>query len=277
MIRKNGESLPEDFLMTKEQAMRKKHLSLIFAVFAVLMCASLAKAQTSEVSVALNERFFDALLDAIFKNFNAPEFPLAKNNSKFQLPASTLKNPGLKASVAEYKMANFNFQSSGQLENLQLKTKTVTECNESIRLLREIDGVRTAVRFRDGKIYAPIAFSGSYNPPLVGCIDFQGWAETNIDLEYDRQNRRLIGRVRVLSVNLGGVSNLASGVLSRLVQGSIDRKINPIEILQIDKLSFVVPVQNAGGSLKMKATAVRHEITNGSLNVHISYEFSKGN
>jgi hypothetical protein len=153
----------------------------------------------------------------------------------------------------------------------------VNRCNETIRLQREIDGVKTAVRFRDGKIYTPIAFSGSYNPPLIGCIDFQGWAETNIDLEYDRQSRRLLGRVRVLSVNLGGVSNLASGVLSRLVQSSIDKKINPIEILQTDKLSFNVPIQNAGGSLKMKALGVRHEIANGVLNVHIAYEFSKGN
>jgi hypothetical protein len=142
-------------------------------------------------------------------------------------------------------------------------------------LLRETGGVKTAVRFRDGKIYAPIAFSGSYNPPFVGCIDFQGWAETNIDLEYDRQNRKLVGRVRVLSVNLGGVTNLASGVLSRLVQSSIDKKINPVEILQIDKLSFIVPVQNAGGSLRMKASGVRHEISDGVLNIYIAYEFSK--
>jgi hypothetical protein len=244
--------------------MTRKISSLIFTI---LMCASLAKAQTAEVSVALNEQFFDALLDAIFKNFNAPEFPLAQSSPKSQVPS-------LKSQVSI-----LGFQSSGQglgTSDLGLGTDHKTaECNESIRLLREIDGVRTAVRFRDGKIYAPIAFSGSYNPPFVGCIDFQGWAETNIDLEYDRQSRKLVGRVRVLSVNLGGVTNLASGVLSRLVQGSIDRKINPIEILQIDKLSFVVPVQNAGGSLKMKATAVRHEITGGSLNVHIAYEFAK--
>jgi len=84
-----------------------------------------------------------------------------------------------------------------------------------------------------------------------------------------------MGRVRVLSVNLGGISSLASGILSRLVQSSIDRKINPIEILQTDKLSFVVPIQNAGGSLKMKATGVRHEVNNGVLNINIAYEFSK--
>lgn len=238
--------------------MKKKVLSLIFSI---LLLASTANAQTAEVSVALSEQFFDSLLDAIFKNFNAPEFPLAQNN-----PKPEVQNP--KSLVLSYSNDN------SPIRNSKFKTQN---CSESIRLLREVDGVKTTVRFRDGKIYAPIAFSGSYNPPLIGCIDFQGWAETNIDLEYNRQSQKLLGRVRVLSVNLGGVTNLASGVLSRLVQSSIDKKINPIEILQADKLSFIVPIQNANGSLKMKAVGIRHEINNGVLNVNIAYEFSKGN
>ena len=236
----------------------KKVLSLILAVF---ILASTGIAQTAEVSVNLNEQFFDALLDAVFKNFNPPEFPLAAKN-----PNSSIQNQ--RASVL-----NFNDEKSP----IRNSNSAVQNCNESIRLLREVDGARTAVRFRDGKIYAPIAFSGSYNPPLIGCVDFQGWAETNIDLEYDRQNGKLLGRVHVLSVNLGGVTNLASGILSRLVQSSIDKKINPIEILQIDKLSFLVPVQNANGSLKMKAVGARSEIDNRVLRVIVTYEFSKGN
>lgn len=229
--------------------MTKKVYSLIFVV---LMSVSLAKAQTAEVTVSLNEQFFDVLLDAIFKNFDAPEFPLAVNS-----PKSRVQSP-----------------KSAVLQN-SFTTNQKPICNESIRLLREIEGARTAVRFRDGKIYAPIAFAGSYNPPLIGCIDFQGYAETNIDLEFDRQSRKLVGRVRVLSVNLGGVTNLASGVLSKLVQSSIDKKINPVEILQTDKLSFLIPVQNANGSLRMKATGVRPEIAGGVLNVNVAYEFSK--
>ena len=236
--------------------MPKKVLSLIFAV---LMGASFAKAQTAEVTVSLNEQFFDALLDAIFKNFDAPEFPLAGNSSE-----SRVQSP---KSVAI---------QSGFAENRKPETgNRKPNCTESVRLLREVNDVRTAVRFRDGKIYAPIAFAGSYNPPLIGCLDFQGYAETNIELEFDRQSRKLVGRVRVLSVNLGGVTNLASGVLSKLVQSSIDKKINPVEILQTDKLSFIVPIQNANGALRMKATGVRTEIANGLLNVNVAYEFSK--
>ncbi len=232
----------------------------------MLACVSFAKAQTAEVTVSLNEQFFDALLDAIFKNFDAPQFPLAEKSleSRVERTESRAEN-----------RESFG-SGNGFAENQKLKTKNRTPiCDESIRLLRDADDVRTAVRFRDGKIYAPIAFAGSYNPPLVGCLNFQGYAETNIDLEYDRQSRKLVGRVRVLSVNLGGVTNLASGVLSKLVQSSIDKKINPIEILQIDKLSFLVPIQNANGSLRMKATGVRPEIGSGTLNVNVAYEFSK--
>ncbi len=245
----------------------KRVLSLVVTI---LMFASFGKAQTAEVTLSLNEQFFDALLDAIFKNFNPPEFPLAAADSRFQIPDSRFPSSDLKKS-------SFNFQDAQKSGIWNSESGTIKNCNESIRLLRGIEAARTSVRFRDGKIYAPVAFSGSYNPPLIGCVDFEGFAETNIDLEYDQRSGKLLGRVRVLNVNLGGVTNLASGVLSRLVQGAIDKKINPIEILQIDKLSFLVPIQNANGSLKMKATGVRSEIANRVLNVTIAYEFSKGN
>jgi hypothetical protein len=112
---------------------------------------------------------------------------------------------------------------------------------------------------------------------LIGCVDFQGYAETNIDLEFDRQQQALIGRVRVLNVQLGGVANMAGGFISRFVQSSIDRNVNPIEILRADKLAFIIPVQNSDGSLKLKATNLRHEVGSGVLNVHVDFEFQKAN
>ncbi|CAN5274219.1 hypothetical protein BH20ACI1_BH20ACI1_23870 [soil metagenome] len=243
--------------------MTKKLLSLIFTIS---MLSTFANAQTAEVAVSLNERFFDVLLDALFKNFNPPEFPLAAKSpkSKVQSPKSENRRSDL----------SLSFQAN-DLEIQNPKSK-IQNCNESIRLQREIDGVRTAVRFRDGKIYAPIAFSGSYNPPLVGCVDFQGWAETNIDLEFDRQSQKLVGKIRVLNVQLSGTGGIGSIFIARLVQSSIDKKVNPIEILQADKLSFLVPVQNAGGSLQMKSVGVRTELGNGVLNVYIAYQFIKG-
>ena len=228
--------------------MKKRVLALAFSIISLV---SMANAQQAEVTITLNEQFFDALLDAIFKNTTLPEFPIAKNGR-------------------ETRVASRESLISSFAEN---RTQV---CNEVIRLKRENEGVRTGVRFRDGKIVAPIAFSGNYNPPLIGCVEFSGVADTNIDLEFDRQRQALIGRATVLGVNMTGTGGIGSGILARVVQGSIDKKINPIQILQMEKVSFVIPIQNAG-SLRMKAVGMRHEVTNGALNVRIAYEFQKTN
>lgn len=167
------------------------------------------------------------------------------------------------------------FQTDSPLEfAIGEKVSSEASCRESIRLKREIGGVRTAVRFRDGKIVAPLAFNGSYNPPFIGCVDFSGWAETAIDLEFDAANQRLVARARVLNVNLNGTGGVGGTVIAKMVQSAIDRKINPIEIIKLEKISFMLPVQNSA-NIKMRAVGVRHELQNGVLNVYISYEFSK--
>ena len=63
-------------------------------------------------------------------------------------------------------------------------------------------------------------------------------------------------------------------MIAKLLQGSIDRKLNPIEVLSLDKLSFAFPVSKSG-NLKMNATAVRTEVGSGFVNVIISYQFAK--
>jgi hypothetical protein len=229
-------------------------------ILSVLLLASLAHAQAAEVTIQLNEQFFDVLLDAIFKNTNPPEFPLSINSPKSPVPSP------------KSLVASFTQDQTPTTKNQTPKTV----CNDSIKLQREVDGTRTAVRFREGRIIAPIAFTGTYNPPLIGCLDFAGVAETTIDLEFDAQKQALIGRAKVLNVNLSGAGGIGSGLLARMVQSSIDKKINPIQIIVMDKISFVVPIQNAG-SLKMKAVGIKHEIANGALTVRISYEFEKGN
>jgi hypothetical protein len=156
----------------------------------------------------------------------------------------------------------------------QFTVNGATDCNESITVLREMNGVRTTVRFRNGKIYAPLAFTGRYRAPLVGCVDVAGWAETNIELEFDRENQRLVGRAKVLRVNLNATGGIGGTVIARLIQSSIDRRLNPVEVIRLDKMSFAVPVRDAG-SLQLKAVAVRPEIANGVLNLVITYEFSK--
>lgn len=241
--------------------MMKKALSLIF-VF--IISVSFARAQTAEVTISLNEQFFDALIDAIFKNADPPEFPIAGMRD-----AETRG----RGDAEKVSFVNAAIESNEQLA-MNKEQRTNTACPETIKLQREIDGVKTAVRFRDGQIFAPLSFTGNYNPPLIGCVDFSGVAETNIVLEFDRQKQALIGRAKVLSVNLSGASGIGSGIIAKLVQGSIDRKVNPIEILQMEKISFIVPIQNSG-ALKMKAVGIKNEIGNGVLNVRISYEFLK--
>ncbi|MGI9054538.1 MAG: hypothetical protein ACR2F2_01915 [Pyrinomonadaceae bacterium] len=234
----------------------KKVLSLIF-VFCLF--SSIAKAQTAEVTIQLNEQFFDVLLDALFQNGGSPEFPIS----------SLQEEEKMRKREREISFADANY------ENQKPKTKNQNPiCNETIKLLRETGGVKTSVNLRDGRIFAPIAFTGNYNPPLIGCIEFSGVAETNIVLEFDRQKQALIGRAQVTNVTLNGTGGIGGNVLARLVQSSIDQKINPIDIIKLDKVSFVVPIQNAG-NLKMKAVGIRHEIGNGVLIVRVAYQFLK--
>ncbi len=221
--------------------MFKRAFAIGLVIFFIVTGAS---AQKPELTITLNEPFFDALLDSVFKNFDAPEFSIAASSDKVKRPAN----------------------SSAFISD--------ETCKETIQLLRENNGVRTTVRFRDGKIYAPLAFTGNYSPPFVGCVGFSGYAETNIDLEFDQDSQRLIARAKVLNVALNGTGGVGGGVVAKLVQSSIDKKINPIEIIRMDKLSFLVPVQN-GASLRMKAVGMRHEIGNGILNVIVAYEFTK--
>ncbi len=202
--------------------------------------------ERADVTITLNEQFFDAFLETLFKNFKPVEFSVAK-----------VKNETVKFETAVYHPRD-------------------GKCSEVIKLEREISGMRTAVRFREGRILAPLAFSGSYDIPLVGCVDFSGWAETNVALEFDRDKQALLARVKVVNVNLNGVTGLASGVLSRLMQSSIDKKVNPTTILNTEKLSFIFPLESMGGNLQMKATEIRPEVAPGELKIKIFYELSKG-
>lgn len=232
--------------------MLKKIICFLFVFY---LFVSITKAQTAEVTIQLNEQFFDALLDSLFQNGGSPEFPISEFNNQKDLTKS------------EFVVINY--------DNQRPKTKDQNPfCNESIKLLRELNGVKTSVNLRDGRIFAPIAFTGNYNPPLIGCVEFSGVADTNIVLEYDRQKQALIGRAQVSNVNLAGTGGLGGSVLARLVQSSIDNKINPIEIIKLDKVSFTVPIQNSG-NLRMKAVGIRHEIVNGVLYVRVAYQFMK--
>jgi hypothetical protein len=223
-----------------------KFIKIQVLLLFIVLFGSNGYAQKTEITISFGEQFFDALLDAVFQHAAPPEFPLSKND-----PPASRKTRALGTAFTP-----------------------AAPCAESIKLLRENNGKRTSVRFREGRISAPIAFTGNYNPPLIGCMPFAGVAETTVDLEFDERGQRLLARARVNDVSLNGTGGVGGSIVARMVQGTIDRKINPIEIIKTDKVSFVIPLQNSN-SVRMRATGFAHEISNGQLVIHISYEFEK--
>ena len=234
--------------------MRTMVRSVIALFTALVLGISVSAQQKAEVTISLNEAFFDAALEALFQGSTPLEFSIADNSSNRR--DAEVQRPDGAFFLASYEPTPIGGKGN---------------CAETIKIQREINGVRTAVRFRDGKILAPLAFTGSYNPPFVGCVRFSGWAESTIDLEFDQNAQRLVARARVLNVNLNGTGGVGGSVVAKLVQSSIDKKVNPIELFQLNKLSFGVPVK--GSELQMRATGIRHELQNGAINVVVSYEF----
>lgn len=202
----------------------------------------------AEATVILNELFLNALLDAMFTNLRAPSFPLAL--AKAEPPGNQLPS-----------------------QTRALAPSKTNGCASQIVLQREMNGVKTAVRFENGRIVAPLAFTGTYDTGLLGCLQFQGWADTSINLEFDRARQTLRARVEVVDIQLNGVPSLANGIVVNLVQNSIDQRINPVEILQANQLTARVPISAAGGALRLRARELRPEVLPGSLRLHIIYEF----
>lgn len=196
--------------------------------------------------VSLDEKFFDAVLGAIFRDMNAPSFPL--------------KLVGLNQPPEQVGEANFRFAAfqSG--------------CEDKVVLVPEGSGVKTGVRFTDGKVMAPLAFTGSYSV-LGNCIQFKGWAQANLQLTFDQEKQTVYGKLNVEGVNLEGTPVAVGGIITPLVQGSINQRVNPLEILRAPQLALTVPVQASNGTLTAHVKDVRAEVTDGSLRLHITYDF----
>jgi hypothetical protein len=190
-----------------------------------------------DVTVSLNEGLFNALLEAMFTLPNPPTFPLAGRGNS----------------------------SAGGGKN----------CASEIALAREMNGTRTAVRFQAGRILAPVAFRGSYSAPLLGCLRFEGWADTQLNLSFDPSKQALTARVEVKAVNLKKVPPLLGDGLTGLVQDALDARFNPFEILRAEQLSALLPMAKtgSGASLRLRAREVRHEVLPSELRLRILYEF----
>jgi hypothetical protein len=192
------------------------------------------------VVVSLDQGFVDAVLSTTFSGLGTPTFNLGK-----------LQTPNSEA------MEQANFQGG---------------CANKITLLPEGSGVKTGVQFVNGKISAPMAFTGSYN--LMGnCMQFKGWAQTSIDLRFEESKQTVYGNVAVEGVNLEGVSPIANNFVTVFVQTAINQKVNPLVLVSERQLSLMVPIKASNGSVRARAKDVKAEILNGSLKLHVSYEF----
>ena len=193
------------------------------------------------VVVSLDQGFVDAVLATTFSGLGTPTFNLGR-----------LDGP----SSSGFELANFQ-----------------GGCSNTITLLPEVSGVKTGVQFRNGSISAPMAFTGSYN--LIGnCMQFKGWAQTSIQLRFDQEKQTVYGNVNVEGVNLEGVSPVANNFVTVFVQTAINQRVNPLVLVSERQLSLMVPIKASNGTVKAAAKDVKAEMLDGSMKLHVTYEFA---
>ncbi|MEJ7617625.1 MAG: hypothetical protein WKF30_11830 [Pyrinomonadaceae bacterium] len=195
-----------------------------------------------EVTVIVGEQLFNALFDGIFTFAEPPSYALARN---------TVEGRAGRPSAV---------------------------CESRISLARESGGVRSGVRLTAERILAPVAFRGTYDGGnLLGCLKFEGWAETSINLSFDASQQTLLGNVSVRAVNVRGVSTLLGGGLTTFVQRAIDERINPIEVIKTQQLSALLPLAKgqSKNALRLRAKEVRPELLRGELRLRIFYEVAR--
>jgi hypothetical protein len=196
----------------------------------------------STVVISVNNAFFETLLQTLFRDL-AP-------------PALKLSQSAIPDSATQVKPISF-----------------LQGCSNTITLAQEGSNVKTQVQFSGGKIAVPLAFSGSYN--LLGnCMQFKGWAQTAIQLRFDQASQTVYGQLNVDAVNLEGVNPLANNLVTAFVREAIDQRVNPLELIRATQLQLAIPVKASNGAVKAHVKDVRAEILDGSLKLHITYEFT---
>ncbi len=190
------------------------------------------------VTVAIDEKFFDALFGTIFQQLGPPQLKLA------QLGSSPFRDAA--------------FQGT---------------CSNVVVLNQKSGDVNTSVRFTGGKIVAPLAFNGSYS--VVGkCVQFKGTARATVDLSFDPSKQTVYGGLNVEEVNLENVSPLVSALVTAFVRQTIAAQVNPFEVLKVSQLALSLPIKQANGSLNAAVKDVRSEVQEGSLRLLLTYDFT---
>ena len=195
--------------------------------------------------VTLDEKFFDTVLGTIFDKLGAPTFPLQFTS----------------------------LQEEPQGAELFRQAALQGGCADSVVIAPGDNNVKTGVRLTDGTIMAPLAFSGSYNA-FGSCINFKGWAQASVQLRFDQGQQTVYGQITVEGVNLEGTSPIVGGLITPLVQRAINERVNPLEIMRSSQLTLAVPVKASNGTLKAQVKDVRAEVKDGTLRLHITYDFN---
>ena len=146
-------------------------------------------------------------------------------------------------------------------------------CESKITLKPEGSGVKTGVRLENGKIFAPLAFTGSKY--LFGnCFEFSGWAQANLKLNFDEAQQTVFGQIEVETVNLDGITPVIGGIITPFVQSSLNQRVNPITILRGQQIALSLPIAATEGTLNARVKDVRSEIKDNALNLFITYDFT---
>jgi len=146
------------------------------------------------------------------------------------------------------------------------------QCDSAITILPNGSGVATNVQFANNKLSVPLAFTGNYSSP-IGCIPFSGWAQANLELRFDRETQTVYGVLNVETVNLDGVDPVWSGLITPLVQSTINSQVNPIRLVDGRQLALNLPVVASNGILTAGVNDVRAEIKDNALNLSVIYDF----
>lgn len=187
-------------------------------------------------AIQLKQEFFAPVLQSILVEGNAPSFPLSLSGQPSTQPVNEIT------------------------------------CGK-ITLKPEGSGTTTAVRMENGQILVPIAFSGNFNA-FGNCFDFNGWAQANLELRYDETQQIVLGQINVQTVNLDGVPPVMSGLITPLVQSTLNNRVNPVQILRGDQIALKVPIKSTGSVLQGQVKDVRAEIKDNTLFLYATYNFS---
>jgi hypothetical protein len=191
------------------------------------------------VTVAIDEKFFDALLGTIFQQLGSPQLKLGQIQGRSPMQPAIFQNA----------------------------------CNNVVVLNQQSGDTKTSVRFTGGKIVVPLAFTGSYNA-LGKCVQFKGIAKATVDLSFDASRQTVFGALNVEDVTLENVNPLFNAFVTTFVRQAIDSQVNPFEVLRVSQLALSLPIKQVDGTLKAAVKDVRSEVQEGSLRLLLTYDFT---